>query len=229
MERYVKNYHDRLNTKNKNVRERLIDVKRDRKVPKSHEKRILESDILQCAEKLKKFKRLSSLKWNIYFFKSELGIENNYPHTHWNVIFIPYEYYFTLQEKNRITLLLHEQIHVYQRMFPIPFNHLLINIHSLKVSSLIESHPSFGKVRANPDVNNIIYKHPDNTYQIELFNHESRTLADSQTHTFDMLHEPIPDESRNQYEHPYEEIAYILSDALYSNNVKLIRKYSAYL
>ena len=227
MEQYITNYHNGLNVKNKQVRRHLINLKRDRKSISSSEKRILDSDIKDCSKKIQKCSRLSSLEWNIYFFKSSLGIENNYPHTHLNVLFLPYEYYFSLKEHSRRKLLIHEQIHVYQRMFPIPFNHILINIHSLKVADRIESHPSFNNVRINPDLNNIIYKNSDNTYQIELLDDDASTLADSHTYTFDEFHKSKLE--TDIHEHHFEQLAYVLSDALYSENEEVVHKYIKYL
>ncbi len=65
--------------------------------------------------KIKKYSKLSKLNWK--FCKFNINIENGYPHTHSDIIFISDKFFKFNINENMITLL-HELIHIYQRLYP---------------------------------------------------------------------------------------------------------------
>jgi hypothetical protein len=231
MEQYIETYHSRLSPLNLFVRKHLLNYKKDFMNLNRQEKETIYSDIQYCSSILRKYNRLSTIPWKLYFFNDiTLNIENNYPHTHWDTIFLPYLYFFRLDVDSRRTLLLHEFIHVYQRMYPIPFNKLLVDVFGLKVTDTIDAHVLYDQIRFNPDLNNIIYTTTKNSYNLQLFQKSPHSLADSSVVRFgDDTRTQNQNEKTSEYEHPFEQVAYELSNALYENNSKIIDKYEKFL
>jgi hypothetical protein len=166
------------------------------------------------------------------FFKDET-IENGYPHTVKDTIMLPVKYYFNMFEKqSRISLLLHEFIHVYQRSYPFEFNHLLIHTLGLKVDNFIDAYYRDTK-RSNPDINKLLYDE-GGVHQVMLYNTQPKptSLADAQVRTsssssssssiietgYSRLVKDYAQHVHIQSEHPYETMACILAHMLYNNN-----------
>lgn len=181
---------------------------------------------------LNKYERLKHTSYQIMFFKDD-AIENGYPHTVKDTIMLPVEYYFNLSEKQRrISLLLHEFIHVYQRSYPFEFNHLLIHTLGLKVDNFIDAYYRDTK-RSNPDINRLLYDEGGGMHRVMLYNTQPSptSLADAQIHINKGTHTPtlthteysrlVKDYSQHmhiQLEHPYETMACILAHMLYNDN-----------
>jgi hypothetical protein len=115
-------------------------------------------------------------------------------------------------------------------MYPIPFNKLLIDVFGWKVTDTIDSHGLYNQIRTNPDLNNIIYTTKNNSYNLQLFHEFASSLADSFVKRFGFdAQTQKQNDSMFEYEHPFEQVAYELSKALYENNSKITHKYENYL
>lgn len=130
--------------------------------------------------------KLSKIPWKFVIFKEN---ENGFPHTHGDAIFIPEDMIYNISSLT----LLHEKIHVFQRLYPCETHQLLLNI--LGFSFYVYDYGT-NNCRSNPDKNDIVYK--DETGQIV-----------SSMYTSDAKHLTDIIDSRD---HPYEIMAYLLSN-----------------
>ena len=214
--RYVQYYNRSLNEINKKVRTNSISNNVFISLT-FYQYIILQMDIHLCNIKLYPFHRLYYLPWKIKFLDSSLKIENNYPHTHNDTIFFN-DNYFKFSQKERLTLLIHEKIHIYQRYYPIPYHFILFNIFKLKPLQLISTHKDYHKVRKNPDNNDILYG-DNGQYTLAIFNENAKTIADVEfmdynTHSKDTVYSKM-----NRNEHPNETFAYYIAKQIMDNNV----------
>jgi len=191
---------------------------------------LFRADTVALSYILNKYARLKHTPYQIVFFKDET-IENGYPHTVKDTIMLPLKYYFNISEKHsRISLLLHEFIHVYQRSHPFEFNHLLIRTLGLKVDNFIDAYYRNTK-RSNPDINALLYDE-GGFHRVMLYNTQPKptSLADAQVHTssssssssitetgYSRLVKNYAQRVHIQSEHPYETMACILAHMLYNN------------
>ena len=133
--------------------------------------------------------RLATIPWKFRIFWGD--IESHFPHTHGDFIYIHEDHVSTIP----ITTLLHEKIHVFQRMFPCETHDLIVNywgfsFHSMRYGSAHDI------MRANPDVNRIIYADDQGKTIMGVYKKNAQSLNDIE-------------DSRD---HPYEMMAYALSD-----------------
>lgn len=180
----------------------------------------LKRDINIANLKIRKCKRLSNMAWTILFLKTSCDIENNFPHTHYDTIFLYTPHYFNMKPIERVILLIHEKLHVYQRMYPIPYHNILLHHYNLRVDSFVHKHPDFERVRKNPDTNMLIYKDSDNSYSLPLYeNKDASRLSDVTNKKYNTDNSRITKYSNigNGHEHPNEAIAYFISESLVRN------------
>lgn len=159
---------------------------------------------------------IAKYDWNIVLFS---GIENNYPHTHDNVIFLPIDMY-------SLKTFIHEKIHVYQRKNPnIMYNEVRnINFKMLTKEQEEKWVPRdiYERMRHNPDFDRLsIWK---NRYiPLSLFTTQSRNIADTSLMLYDRVKKRLINvDSVSEYlkafhlspqkEHPYEILACIYSE-----------------
>lgn len=215
---YYNYYNTSLNKLNKSLRNYLINPKAIY-YPNLYEHIVLTIDLFRTNNYINSFRRLYALPWKIVFLKQELSIENNYPHTHGDTIFFPSSF-FQLSTNERISLLIHEKIHVYQRYFPVPYHKILFNHFHLKVDRLLSTHPSFEKVRQNPDNNQLIYT-DQGEYTLPLFTNHPTSIADVTFKTFNKHNKnTIYTALTSKNEHPNETFAYFLTNAVMKNNLR---------
>lgn len=126
--------------------------------------------------------------------------EGGLPHTRYDVIILP-EYAVTNYTDDELSkLILHEKIHVYQKMYPkdidkyIQYNHFYKKIRRNQVDG----------ARANPDLDEWIYSDSNNQTYMALYKADSSNITDV---TF------YPNNS-HFYEHPYEKMAYDMEKRL---------------
>jgi hypothetical protein len=105
------------------------------------DKKIIQKTLESINNKVKN-KYLNSIDWNIAVFKN---IENNYPHTHGNTIFIPNNMISNID--NYKDTLLHEKVHVLQRKMPQLFDTLYISYWHMKKIQFNYKYDT----RSNPD------------------------------------------------------------------------------
>ena len=210
-----------LNSINKKVRHVLV-LKADHiHYPKIYEYVYLKYLCLYVDIILFPYKKLYTIPWNIIVLKSTFLIENNYPHTHLDTIYVS-QLFFALPFSDQLSILIHEKIHIYQRYNPIAY-HKILQSYDINIHSLASYHPYYKNSRRNPDLNNIIY-HQHNSYNIQVFNINPNSLADSTIKNFPNTHKGSS--PFLSYEHPNEFIAYTLTEQVLNNNVSLnLQKY----
>jgi hypothetical protein len=148
--------------------------------------------VLRSTKLLAPYKNISQLPWMICVVKS--NVEQGFPHTHGPYIMLSTNMFESSIHSFTKTLI-HEQLHVYQRMFPIRTQILLQHVWKYKV---IFPPYSFELKRSNPDIGTFHYQSSRGVLDIQLYNsHRPIDLSDST--------------SSGKYEHPYEAMAYIVS------------------
>lgn len=154
------------------------------------QKEIFNSIVKTLNSNLIQFKRLKNISYNIFAFNDG---EFLFPHTHGMTIFLPYSWFNDLYNTHsKISTLFHEIIHIYQRLYPAETNYLLLKIWSFNLSKL----NTYQNTRQNPDINKIIY---DDILPIY-----NDTIVGSSVIT-------------NNTDHPYEFMAYYLTDVIINN------------
>lgn len=214
---YVSHYNKNLNNINKRLRENVIQPSISFYKPTLLQHFTLRMDLFRCDKILKKYKHIHSLPWKVYFLDSSLQIENNYPHTHKDVIFLN-DTFFSKHKSNRINILIHEKIHVYQRYFPIPYNNILLTIYKLIPKQLISTHPDFEKYRQNPDNNNILYT-DNNQYTLPIFKDSPKSIQDVEFKKYNKHNKDTNYSKIDTNEHPNESFAYFLTSSILNKNV----------
>ena len=102
----------------------------------------------------RKYSFLYKIEW--VFAKSREGIENNYPHTHDNIIVLPFDF-AKKSFQNLLKTIVHEKVHIYQRYFTIPTNILFFDYWGLTMHSYEKKDGQ----RSNPDINKTHYMYYD--------------------------------------------------------------------
>jgi hypothetical protein len=133
-----------------------------------------------------------SLPWKFGLVCSK-KYENGLPHTRQQYIIFEKKYLENISQKSLMKTLIHEKVHVYQKMYPQDIQYYL-NHHQFKK---IKPRESKDLIRANPDLDNFIYhdKH-FNTYKA-VYNNDAINLEDITYFPHDTQF----------YEHPFEQMA----------------------
>jgi len=174
------------------------------------------------------------IPWKICIL--EKNIENNFPHTHNDVIFLPYNFE-TMNERRRREILTHEKIHVFQRYYPEKTLTLYLKIWKLRVVNILgcpSKSISENRVRSNPDMNKLCFAFfsPNRNsfcYYSQMYNIGASKLSHSEAILFDVDESFLSDSTRTkdltyythvqhlmdtneQYEHPNETMACLLTN-----------------
>jgi hypothetical protein len=158
----------------------------------------------------KRYSLLHNIQWN--FVKLSKGIENDYPHTLLYYIMLPYNFITKYTNptheniKSLIKTLIHEKIHIFQRAHPEETRILIEDMWGFLPYKSNEDPLR----RTNPDTNDLLYKRESTTCLQKYNNTQPHTLSDSS----------INKECKELYEHPYEQMAYILAELLVDNTFK---------
>lgn len=215
MERVIY-YNKSLTEKNRMLRKYLINSKYFY-TPTLSQRVTLRFDLNHVNSILKPFVRLHSLPWNVRFLHTKFNIENNYPHTHGDTIFFP-STFFQMSKSERIKLLIHEKIHVYQRYHPIPYHKIILHHFDLQVEQLLDTHTNYPNMRQNPDNNQLLYS-DHGQYTLPLFRKNPKTIADVEFVDFHTHNKETKYSKLNKNEHPNETFAYYLTDSILEKNV----------
>jgi hypothetical protein len=164
----------------------------------------LEKDkLIRCAKKINIYfdnikyewfngKKANAILWKFGCIKGKL-YENGLPHTRIDTIILSKEHLNTYDDNKLIKLLIHEKIHVYQKMYP---NDVQLYI-KLNGFIPIKKREMNDNIRANPDLDNWIYKDKEsNIYKAE-YKKDPKTIKD-------VIYYPT---DTQLYEHPYETMA----------------------
>lgn len=132
-------------------------------------------------------KKASRLKWKIICMKGHC-YENGFPHTIDDTIVLYKEMMDGMSEKDWISLLMHEKVHIYQRKYKKDMKRYL----RANRFDVIHNYDS-SRRRANPDIDAHVYRKGNRIYETRY-----RTQHPNGIH----------DCVNKRHEHPYEEMAY---------------------
>ena len=166
--------------------------------PTVREQNILEASIRIANTIIQPIPAFRRIPWNIMI--SNDYIESGFPHTHVDYIIIPHAHVHIAAKRPQqlAETLIHEKIHVFQRKYPCEC-HLLYTVYwRMSIKGLRSRHPNYDKMRANPDIDDILYN--DNATNTTIFN----TFADDSKPS---LGTTIGDER----DHPHEIMAYVIT------------------
>ena len=165
---------------------------------------ILDKITVLADEKIKKIKtkefdgkKAANIQWIIGIISGK-KYEYGLPHTRNLIIVIPEN--ILNNKKTLLRVLIHEKIHIYQKMYPEDTNNWIKNNGFIEYKLRTKD----DNIRANPDINNYIYKNNKNNVLMATYNELPLTINDVTYH-------PI-----NNYksEHPLELMAYTLEDLI---------------
>ena len=142
-----------------------------------------------------------NIPWKIGIIKGN-QYEDGMPHTRNDIIILPK--YKDDKEDFLTKLLIHEKIHIYQRFFPNLSELYIYNLGFRKYKKVTED----DKSRANPDINEWIYKDKAGQIYKSVFKINPKKIKDVQFF-------PI---NKSRYEHPFEKMANDISDKYYTKN-----------
>jgi hypothetical protein len=193
------------------------------------QKNILLNIVNIIEKKIYKYNNFKNIKW--VFVKIDTDLENSYPHTIENVIVLSNKFFYS-STSSQINTIIHEKIHIYQRMYP-EYIHILYKNWGF---NKVEVDINIDYNRNNPDIK--YYYSYNNNLLIQLYTNNPRELYDSNTYLIDLENNNkiiinndiikqynLPDISINKLEHPDEMMAEIISLYLtnsYNNNDKWI-------
>lgn len=172
-----------------------------------YKERVIKS-CLDFNEEQKKKLRICVSKANNYFNNKEgwnLAVinnnyENGYPHTRERIIFLSPNV-INYDEVELTKTLIHESIHIYQRYNKKEIKEYLIN-NEFKFS---RHKPQVSLIRANPDLDNYIYKDKNGVELVAYYNSENpKGINDINLKDY-------------SYEHPFEKMAYEIADNYYKS------------
>jgi hypothetical protein len=174
------------------------------------EKSKLDLLVRKADTKLKSYTNISSIPWKIA--KLCCNTENGFPHTIGDTIFLPENYLETSSHAYQLETLIHEKIHIYQRTFPIYTNLLITKFWKY---SIVQTRDKIENARANPDLNNIVYtRNPlSKSYCYSMYTSNPKSLSDS-------FLTPQCREQKDIYEHPFEQMAYMIANIVTADTIE---------
>lgn len=152
------------------------------------------------------FVDIANIKWVFALIDTgfEIKYEDNMPHTRKNIIFLP-KLVLNYSKQKLIELLIHEKIHIYQRYNSQLFDKVISDMGYRIVDKCKLNNIKL--LRANPDINNNIY-YNKKSKNILMYRYNSTSPSSINDNKIISL-----------YEHPYEHIAYEISE-LYCKKMK---------
>lgn len=129
--------------------------------------------------------KLKNIPWLIACSKNK-EYEFGFPHTRQNIIILNTK---NIYSSDLYKTLIHERIHIYQKLFPDDIEHFINEYNFKKISKLTNVD------RVNPDVNEYKYSKDNIVYECIIENNKVKCTNDNSI-----------------YEHPYEFMAYLIAD-----------------
>ena len=181
------------------------------------QKNIINNCCIKADEFLKQYndlldgKEIAKLNWKFALTdkQNEFEYEDGLPHTRSDIIFFSDKMIPETETPDLVNTLIHEKIHVYQRKDESVVDAILSNSDKLGFHKIVYFNP---KKRANPDLNNNIYKNPKNEIMQCYYNSDNPNSIQDVT----CLH------NNSVNEHPYEFLAYTIANKY---NEYLMKKY----
>jgi len=156
------------------------------------QKEIVEKAIANIHIKIKKSKDLdidiTNIPWIIGLTND--SYENGYPHTRGNVIILNIK---NIYSSNLMETLIHEKIHVYQKMYPDITNNIIKKLNF----KLVGKRKYSDMIRVNPDTDDNIYSYNNNMMKAQYTSINPTSIADIKYNI----------SQEQSYEHPYEWMA----------------------
>ena len=137
-------------------------------------------------------KNAINISWNFGCIQGKM-YENGLPHTRNNIIIISSEDINNFSENKLINTLIHEKTHIYQKIYPLDIKKY-IEKHKFTKFKIRDKNDN---IRANPDLDNWIYKDLSNNIYQASYNKNPSSIED-------INYFPI---NNQLYEHPYEKMA----------------------
>ena len=165
-------------------------------------RKVLASWIAKADAFLAPYARIFAMPWKLVMLDE--SIESGFPHTQADLIFISESFCDSGEESKKITTLIHEKIHVYQRAYPLQTAILVCNVWHYNLFDLKRKYPL---ARNNPDLNGVVYSSSKNKERaiVQQYVGVPKSLADS---------EVTCGSNYCEYEHPFEHMAYYISRGL---------------
>jgi len=149
--------------------------------------------------------KLHAIPWKLA--KIDTSIEQGFPHTLGDVIFLSDEF-FHLNKNNKISILIHEKIHIFQRLYPNNTERLIIDYWNFRKIKFMQDEYL---ARNNPDINEYIYG-KDGWYIVQVYSSHTPSsilhstpvvIRDDTMYDLHNIDIGITDDV-SQAEHPYE-------------------------
>ena len=136
--------------------------------------------------------KLKDIPWTFGFSNSN-DYEFGFPQTQGQIIILNKN---NIHMSDLVTLLIHERIHIYQKLYPNDVDEFIDYYNFQKVSKKTNTD------RANPDTNNFLYKRFNEIYECKIVKDDSDN------------HKAACAKNDSMYEHPYEYMAYMISETV---------------
>ncbi len=175
----------------------------------TEEQIVLEEDIKYANILCEKYSNLMNIPWKLA--KLCCHIEKGFPHTLEDIIFIGEDFFKKQNQIQQVQTLIHEKIHIYQRKFPLQTNLLITKHWEYTIHDILKKYPDS---RNNPDLNNIMYANKDGVYFYQSFHSQPKSLTDAKIKFNIENHSNIDRDPTELYEHPFEKMAYLLSNII---------------
>lgn len=167
-----------------------------------------------------KLKSFNQTPWR--FSKITTDIEQGFPHTHSNIIYLSNSFFNNDDDISKLETLIHEKLHVYQRTYPKKTQDLYKKYKFYKTTKR-----NFPMRRANPDLDNYDYNYKGIIFYKKLKNNPTN-LMDSYNEFISIDNnsriEVIKELKDMKYinEHPNEIFANLISNKIINNNLNNI-------
>lgn len=172
----------------------------------NNQRKILNKAIFNANQKIKKYNTIgfdglkaSKIPWIIGLVRGK-EYEEGFPHTRLNIIILPVQ---LLNNSSLISILIHEKIHIYQKLY----------INDIAKYLVINNFTKFANknknIRANPDIDNYIYINKNNEQLKCEYNNNPVSIND-------VIYYP---KNNNIYEHPFELMAYTIENNITSRYI----------
>ena len=168
---------------------------------------------------LRRYQYIREIPWKIAVLG--LDIEDGFPHTHADVICLTLRTLEYTVFKLTATLI-HEMVHVFQRVHPVNTHILLLKRLGLKIQTPIQiQNPNLNLIRANPDKGRLSYGRGGTCVQMYKSDRPA-DLSDSSVvcngEARQKQKQEQKQEHEQEHEHPYEAMAYIITAIVTSSS-----------
>ena len=210
-------FYDSLNPRNARLRPRAKHVDHSRPMREGADFEAFREADEAARVRLRTCARMRRLAYRVRVLDDDVMIEGNLPHTLGDTVMLPRRDFLSRSKDDRVELLLHEIVHVYQRMHPIETHRLVTELMGYRVIGTLSAHPDYDRVRRNPDINDVLYANAREEYVLPVLKPDAASVRDTIFVPYDArTHKPIrrADAEVPRDEHPFERMAYRISDML---------------